>query len=543
MDIKNNFKSSNTFYILILLGIAFLVMLPMFIEPYHALDDTKFHVANIEVMKEQILAGNIIINPILAKIGYGLGYGTGLFYPPLAHLVMALVAALFSNTLLAMKLVHFLVLFLSGVTTYFLAYHLTKKKHVAFFSAIIYMLFPYHLSDIYVRDAQAECFIFIFTPMILLGLCYLLENDKRKFYPLFIIGYVGAILSHFTLTIYLTILLICFLIPSRKKIFTKQFLIPFLIASLCVMGLTLPFLINLIQNYMVGDYVVFNSNEMAKRIWKTALIPFEYVNIFFFLQNDIKKNLSLIILILLSLTIIKRKQLTFFPYISNFLIFGIVAFILSTKIFPWLVMPSFIKMIQFPWRLEIFVGITVSLFAPICLQNISFEKLIFLIFLFIFSSFIVIIPNLKGKVIDINNIWYNGGMGWQKEYLPIKAKENIIYLKHKKNRIDITNGIGTVKLLDDMVPYLKFNLECSTTCTLELPRIYYPGYTLKNITTNNRLSLEMSDNGLIQASGTSGIYILEYKGSNWFRISIIISLITFITSVLLYTKLLLKRDY
>jgi len=527
---RESCKNNHFVFIVFLFFVTFLVLLPLFMNSYHAGNDTKYHIANVLSMENQILEGKIPTSPILDKIGYGLGYGTRLFYPPLSHTMTAYITAFLSffrlTVLDSFKFVHFLLLFISGVTMYFLSYRFSKNQKIAFFSAIIYMTFPYHISDIYVRDALAECFLYPFLPIILLAVYELLDGNTKRFYPLFVTGYVGGILSHLTLMVYFTTFLSIFLFISRKKVFQKQFLIPFGIACISVFGITLFFLLPLIENRLLIDYVVFEPGEMTKRIVSTALYPFEYLNIFPFLQSNIKFYFPVVLLLFILMTFIKRKHISFPKYTKNFLVFGLVAFFLSTKLFPWKFVPSIFQMIQFPWRFEIFVGLIVSLFAPLCLKNMNSKPLfIVLLLLFLASSYHAIALPSK-EVINLDHIWWNGGMGWQKEYLPIVAKQKKDYIKRKKQTISFIEGEGKYQILENQVPNLKVQMTVTETSLVELPRIYYPGYYLIS-EKNEKVSTTMSENGLLQVSILkSGIYNLKYTGTFLNQVSRKISILT-----------------
>ena len=54
---------------------------------------------------------------------------------------------------------------------------------------------PYRLGDIVVRSAFNEVFTFLFMPLVLLGLLYLIEGNKKRFYLFFILGCSGLIYS------------------------------------------------------------------------------------------------------------------------------------------------------------------------------------------------------------------------------------------------------------------------------------------------------------------------------------------------------------
>ena len=542
-------KKGHFFSILLLFLFALFIMLPTFLKPYHVGHDTKFHVANVQSIENQILEGNIPTSPILDGIGYGLGYGTRLFYPPLSHTFTAYMAFFLShvnlNVLDSIKFVHFLILFLSGVTMYFLSYHLSKNKMISFFSAVIYMSFPYHISDIYVRDSLAECFLYPFLPLILLAVCELLEGNSKKFYPMFVFGYVGGILSHLTLMIYFTLFLVIFLLIFPKKVFKKEFLIPFFLACISIFFIVSFFLLGMLENRFFADYVVFEPKAMTKRIAKTGLYPTDYLNIFPFLQTKVKYHFSIIVLVLLLFTYLKRKQITFPKYTKNFLVFGLVSFFLSTKLFPWNFVPGVFQMIQFPWRLEIFVGLIVSLLAPLCLQILEFKKNSKYFYFLIFGIFLVCTISITispyEEVIELDQIWWNGGMGWQKEYLPVVSKENKDYLKKKKQTISFVGGKGRYQILKNEISNLKVQLNVESSSVIELPRIYYPGYQF-TLSSGEKIPLEMSEYGLLQAEiPKNDTYTLKYTGTFLNRVTRKLSILALLLNFIVYSINCYKR--
>lgn len=201
--------SSNKKNILIILFVAVIVMLPLLInKDYPISDDSDFHIANITSTIETM--DDFVPDDILPNLFGNYGVGVRQFYPILGHTFIAYFSKITTiDVMTSLKITHTIVLFLSGLTMYYFALHLCKNKKYALFSSIIYMLFPYHLSEIYIRDALGESLLFIFLPMILNGLSYLFE-DKKKFYFLFCLGYIGGMLSHLTLMVYFTALIIPF---------------------------------------------------------------------------------------------------------------------------------------------------------------------------------------------------------------------------------------------------------------------------------------------------------------------------------------------
>ena len=105
-------KHPHLLNIFIIILIAVVLMLPMFMNAYHAGHDSVYHITNIMAIEEQLQAGKVVPSPILDYIADGLGYGSQMFYPPFAHTLTACLSAyLFQgDVLLSLKVVHFLFL-------------------------------------------------------------------------------------------------------------------------------------------------------------------------------------------------------------------------------------------------------------------------------------------------------------------------------------------------------------------------------------------------------------------------------------------------
>lgn len=518
-------KHPHLLNIFIIILIAVVLMLPMFMNAYHAGHDSVYHITNIMAIEEQLQAGKVVPSPILDHIADGLGYGSQMFYPPFAHMLTAYLSAyLFQgDVLLSLKVVHFLFLALSGLTMYEASYRFTKNKKVAFFASLIYMSFPYHLSDIYIRDALAECAVFVFLPMILSGVYALLQQDKKHFYPLFILGYTGGILSHLTLMIYFTLFLAVFLFVYRRQVFKKTFMIPFCVATFLVLMLTSFFWVRLLILRISGSYVVFSASEMAKRIAKSGLYPLDYFNIFQGMDvHDVEYYFYPVVILLLIFTF--KQGIKDFPYQKGLVVVGILAIILSLKIIPWKYAPDFLKTIQFPWRLLMFSGLVISMLAPFCLRKVRSVWLLSGLTLLLLLSTIPAIHFSSDVVIDMDNIKWNKGMGWQREYLPVQAKK---YLAENKRDQEIYSSADIeVKIIKNQVPDLTWQIETKNKVTLELPRIYYKGYVVED-SKGNQYPLRESKNGFLEVDiSLSDTYSLTYPGTLGMRIARKVSLFT-----------------
>ena len=59
---------------------------------------------------------------------------------------------------------------------------ITKNKAIACISATLYMLMPYHLNDMYIRNALGEFLSYIFIPLVFYGLYKLLHKEKSSYF-------------------------------------------------------------------------------------------------------------------------------------------------------------------------------------------------------------------------------------------------------------------------------------------------------------------------------------------------------------------------
>ena len=527
-------KNKTLKYVILIIVSALITMLPMFLNEYTSGHDTKFHVANIESLEEQIRSGNSI--KILGNMASNFGYGTGLFYPPLPHISAALINFITNNTLTSIKFVYFIGLVISGITMFFLSKKLSNSDEIGLLSAIIYMVFPYHISNIYIRDAQNESLLFAFLPIIINGLYELFKNNNRKkFYILFISGYVFSMLTHLTMMVYFSVIVIIFMIFKYKQTFKN--IKSLIIASIFILGITSFFWMPLLEQKLFGDYRVFQDGVMVQGTWGNGLNPFTYINLFVNWKDEkVKYFIDAITLILFVIALINFKKVEnkFYKYI---LTFGIISFVISTVLFPWDIFPKTFRIMQFPWRFVSFVSISVSLIAPLAISSFQDKKIISII---LCVSIILLsqplLHSFSNEKIDLNNEYYKEGEGFQREYLPVKLYDNIEYYENRENIIiNVTNKYATVNIIKNEVPKLEFSVQTEGNVILELPRIYYTGYTLKD-SNNKEYKLYENNNGFIEVEIPSGKYMLNYTGTKIDKVCNIISIIGMFGYIVLCIK-------
>ncbi len=422
-----------------------------------------------------------------------------------------------------------------------------KSNKQALISSIFYITLPYFFVDIYMRDALAESFLFIFVPLVFLSIYYLFyEENVKKFYFFFVLGYTGMINSHLVLSVYFTILFAIFLLVSYRKLLNKKNLIALVIASVIVFGISATFIIGLLQHYAIGGYVVTENKYLLSDLWLVHAI--EFFQSYYYKSSEytlINVNLNYIHVVFGILSTIyiiknikkmdKNKRNT----IIGLYIIAIISIFLASANFIWKYIPSLLRNIQFAWRLALFVGFASSIIASVGLNMFKKEYQKYVVMILIFLLVITSYYNLNSVKYNIvyndNMVEYdsNNAMGWQKEYLPQNTKDNLEYYSNRNNDIITLYGNIEYEFIYNKVPELEFEItKVDIESKIELPRLYYLGYELIDSNGKN-LELEQNEKGFISVKiNEIGRYKLKYTGTILDKIAKCITITALIVCIL-----------
>lgn len=522
-------------YIIIMI-VSFISLLPLITKTNIWGHDTNFHLANIKSISESITLTNLF--PKISK--YNLGYGTHLFYAPLPHYLGSYLYLILKhigfNVCDTLALIYYLISCISGIIMYHLSKDITKNNYCAIASSIIYILMPYFMGDMIVRCAYNEVFSFIFIPIIILSLNRLLDDKSFLWY--FVIGYTGLIYSHIVLALYTSIFLIPWIIINYKSINNRNIISKLIRGIIIVSLLSLPFIITMLNQKIGGNYLVFKDNYLSSIDYvisfnnslKDYLIPIKDYS----WEVPLYINILVIISFIVSVIYISKHKL-FNNKIIYLLILLIISFIMTLDIFPWKYLPSILYMVQFPWRLEIFVCISLSVISPLFIGR--FKKQIriclILIILVLISEIPFIVKLSSHKYLTNSDIDYKYEMGHSNEYLPINAYKNIKYFNNRDNTIKCSNCES--QIIKDNSEILSFEIKGKDEY-IELPRLYYVGYTLYD-SRGKKIDISENKYGFICAYTNTGTYKLVYTGTILYRFFYHLRFICLIyIGYLVYTK-------
>ena len=180
-------KIKNLRYGIIILIVAILASIPLFWKNFNYYNDDGIqHISRAFLTMQNLEKDQSTL--VLPQLENGFGYSWDLFYGPLSSYITAVIGGIFDNIVVSYKLVLFLGLLLSGITMYYFMKKITEDKNVSVLGSVLYMIMPYHLTDMYIRGSLGEFLSFIFIPLVFLGLYNLFNEEKNDW--LLVIGAV-----------------------------------------------------------------------------------------------------------------------------------------------------------------------------------------------------------------------------------------------------------------------------------------------------------------------------------------------------------------
>lgn len=555
-QVEKFIRNKKTISYVIIICVSIFACIPLFSKYADiSTDDGIQHIYRLIGTFSSLKEGNLF-PVIMSKFCNGFGYSWNIFYSPLTAYLPLFFKLFTSSFVLCLKLFIFTTMLLSGIYMYKLVFRITKSHRASVISGIIYITAPYHLTDIYNRVAVAELATFTFLPIIFIGMYDLFKENRNSYY--LVIGAIGLTLTHNVLTIYIAIFCLLYMIINYKKInknIIKTVLIDVLIILLCTSFYWMP----LLEHYFKVEYEVFIHGRMFN---ENTLIESKLSVIDFLCGVKWRINLYLGLPIILGIifTFIYRNKIDvkIRTYVAIFLSFGITSLIISLKIFPFEYLPSFLKMLQFIWRMLIFSsfflsivsGITINMF----IKNNSKRKVLFAIIFIIYSLVVVNSTKQMTKItfdeekhlipVPVNSRTLKVHAGCATfEYLPKKAYSNLDYIKTRNSNAIILSG--EAEIINENKNGTKMTFEANNikeNVEIELPYIYYLGYkaTLTDEEGNiSKLQIKESDNGFCMIDVKDiekGTINITYEGTTLMKVSYVSTLVGIIVLVWIVYK-------
>jgi hypothetical protein len=263
-------KSPKRTYALAVLAAGTILSLPSWLLGFPpAGDDSVSHAVWYAHFSKQFRAGDLYPR-WLAEMNAGLGSPVFYYYAPLPYYFASLLSPLFPknvSTLRPLGVAAALAVVLSGLTAFVWLRKISDEKSAAV-GAIIYVLAPYHLAfDLYMRDAFAEVFAFIWLPLIMhfaRGL-----RDGRKLAAVSLsVSYALLVLTHLPTTLIFSAVPIAYVFFTAEREQRMRALFSTLGAMLLGAGLAAVYILPALS---MRAYV--SMGEMGGRLYYERFVP------------------------------------------------------------------------------------------------------------------------------------------------------------------------------------------------------------------------------------------------------------------------------
>ena len=481
----NNHSQPHLIYLSGVIILAVICGIPFIIaavrHSYVSGDDILTHMQRVEGMLSSIKTGHIPARLHLKTL-CGYAYGMGFFYPQLLLVIPLIGRLLGLNFILTTNGFLVLINILTGLSTYFCVYRITKSKPGALCAAAASLFGYYRLADLTYRGSIGETAVFIFTPLLILGL-YEIYRSQRSGLIWMVIGLSGILYTHLFSFIFSGIIILIFLlITSCKWILNKSIRSLLVISAGISLLITASFWLPFIEQYFSIDILAKTGNPVSP--YRPA-VPFKTtLNIISYWWRDMPSYLydPLLAVYPVILAGIVFGEKKYRGFLVVMLLTGSAGFYLSSNLFPWDKAEKIHHLIQFSWRMMFIPSAVLPAAAGVSIGSIKNNKtqnILTALFslLFIFSA-VPVLMNVTDKYI-LQSPGYRGvqndvGAG---DYLPTGA--DIEWIKsHGKNIFFDPDKISSTPTFryDENGLHAELQYTLSENMEAEFPFLYYKGW-------------------------------------------------------------------
>lgn len=502
--------------------------------------DLEYHLSRIESIADLIKIGDF--KALIHEGVNGYGYANGMCYSNLFLYLPALLVLMGIKTVTSYKIYLFLISLVTGLVMYFCVNKISKSRFASTISSILYVLCSYRLCDLMVRAALGETLSFIFIPVIILGLYYLIYDDYKKFW-IFSIGFVGLINCHLISTVIMVGVSLLFMVLNYERIFNEPKRILYFIYS-AILGMLLGafFILPMLEFYVRNNIIIknYSGQDMLWMHFHQTLCGIPK-----FTTRFIAPGIGLIFVYFVFNYIyvtVKDEKKDLLSFTSACNITGIICLFLSSSFLPWDELAKVVGFVQFTWRLFVpvcaFLAFVAGIYFEKYLSYRKYKNLIVIVVIgFIFAA------SLVYQVCSVKSLetYYKGDEAPYIEELDEFTMASGEYLLMETDwslldldiRVPMSNNYDMDVTFEDLgsILNIKFENNYKEGTYIEIPQIYYKGYAAKNVDTGKYYKLSMGYNTWIRIdldNDTSGNIKLYYRGTTVLRVSYLVSLISWI---------------
>ena len=370
-----------------LVGLALLVW---FFLPFG--DDITFHLQRLDALAQEFRLGIDWGNfpfRIYSSTLDGYGYGSPLFYGDLFLYPFALLASWGVSVYAAYRLM--LIVMLAGA---YLTFRLmirevtSSTKGLGFSLGLFYVVLSTTLYSEIVGSCVGRGFVLVFAPLAIAGFYRVLFTERPRGWLLLAVGAGGTLLAHpLNIVLLLAVLLLMLAINWRHvdARAVRQILLSAGVAIVATLWSTLPMLEQMLSESL---FVTCSAVENGKTVLSDFTVPLEGVVLPTQLRSsllsclgievpqDLYKAGLVVPLVALVAVFVRRRSWRgrgVGSFCASLVVVALLAIWFQTPLFPHDLLQGVLGVLQFPWRVYVFVELAVAVLLAIAYDEPAVE--------------------------------------------------------------------------------------------------------------------------------------------------------------------------
>lgn len=373
-------------YTAILCALGIFITLPFAGEVLQSGHDLPFHISRIKGVAEGLSYGQFPVR-LNMDINYGYGFVSEILYPNLFVYFPALLMFLGMSVLSAYK---FWILFINIATAlagYYSFSRLLKSDKLGAVCAVLYLINPYRLNNIFLRASIGEVLAQIFLPLLVYALAEVIYGEHRKWWLLSVAA-IGIMQSHVVSLEICIMFAVLFCLISLKNLFSGNGLkriVSCLKAAFAVIMLNLWFLVPFLDHLKNEYYLVADKRDLSREtvyLLQMFLSHFKVAgdNVTDGLNGEMPLTIGIILLIGSGCYIyytygLKKIQGRLKKIGDVSLLFGGLSCYMASEYFPWKLLErncglvyGLLAKMQYPWRMLGYASLFLCIVTTIALS-------------------------------------------------------------------------------------------------------------------------------------------------------------------------------